>query len=163
MSESKQHNMLKYEAKERFQNLGYELISFDKLTVNGYRPDIILENDEEVLFVEIVATSDHELKDGITYNNKPVRFIKYYTLDSWLKSNLGTGTRKSPEEIISQIMIALGQDFKFTDQIATDISSSWETTWNYLKLINWIQTCPKISSVYIGKREAWKLAHGVRK
>ena len=47
MSESSQHILLKENAKDRFINLGYNLISFDKLSVGGYRPDIILENDFE--------------------------------------------------------------------------------------------------------------------
>ncbi|GAG56969.1 unnamed protein product [marine sediment metagenome] len=160
MSESKQHKTLKHKAKEQFLNRGYFLSSFDREVVDGYRPDIILENDEEVLFVEIVVTSDHELEDDLTYHNKPVRFIKYYTLDSWVKTNLGTGTRKSPEEIIREIMAALGPDQKYTEQVANDIGSSWETVWKYLRLIAWIQSCPKVSRIPIGKKETWRREWG---
>ncbi len=85
MVESKQHLLLKTTAKDRFINSGYELVSFDQVTVHGYKPDIILENDYEVLFVEVVVTSDHDLSEvPLRYKNKPVRFIKYYSLESWL-------------------------------------------------------------------------------
>lgn len=161
MSESKQHRMLKHKTKEQFLDRGYSLVSFDREVVNGYRPDIILENEEEVLFVEIVATSDHELEDNLTYHGKPIRFVKYYTLDSWVKTNLGTGTRKSPEEVIKSIFYQLNRNPKFTDQIAKEIGSSWATAQKYLELVHWIQQCPKIVREQPGKRiETWKREWG---
>lgn len=160
MSESKQHKMLKHKIKEQFLSRGYSLLSLDREVVDGYRPDIILENEEEVLFVEIVATSDHELDDNLTYHGKPVRFVKYYTLDSWARAKLGTGTRKSPEEVIKSIIHQLNRNPKFTDQIAKEIGSSWATAQKYLRLIVWIQSCPKISRIPIGKKETWRREWG---
>jgi len=68
--------------------------------------------------------------------------------------------RKNPEDIIRGIMIALGQDQKYTQQIAKEIGSSWETVYNYLKLIVWIQSCPKIMRIPIGKKETWRREWG---
>lgn len=68
--------------------------------------------------------------------------------------------RKNAEEIIREIMGTLGSEQKYTDQIATDISSSWETVYNYLKLILWIQSCPKIMRIPIGKKETWRREWG---
>lgn len=70
------------------------------------------------------------------------------------------GRRKNAEEIIREIMVALGQDQKYTQQIAKDIGSSWETVYNYLKLIVWIQSCPKVSRIPIGKKETWRREWG---
>lgn len=64
--------------------------------------------------------------------------------------------RKSAEEIIREIMTALEPDQKYTEQIANDIGSSWETAWKYLRLIAWIQSCPKVSRIPIGKKETWR-------
>ena len=68
--------------------------------------------------------------------------------------------RKDAEEIIHQIFIKLGQDQKYTEQIAKDIGSSWETAYKYLKLIVWIQSCPKLSRIPIGKKETWRREWG---
>ena len=88
MTESQQHKLLKHVAKDTLLCLGYNLVSFDSEVVYGYKPDLILENEHEVLFVEVVVTSDHVLKkENIRYKEKPVRFIKYYSLDSWMKSS----------------------------------------------------------------------------
>ena len=70
------------------------------------------------------------------------------------------GKRKNAEEIITEIMLVLGQEQKFTDQIAKDIGSSWETAWKYLKLIVWIQSCPNVSRVRIGHKETWRREWG---
>ncbi len=84
MSESVQHKLIKEKARDTFLRLGYTLKSFDREIVNGYKPDLILENDYEVLFVEAVVTSDHDLADNLKYNGKPVRFVKYYSLTPWM-------------------------------------------------------------------------------
>jgi len=155
MGESKQHKMLKNETKEHFQNKGYNLISFDREIVDGYRPDIILENEEEVLFVEVVATSDHDLEKEYTYNGKPVRYVKYYTLDSWLRgkvTNRPVFKRKNTEEIVKRIMQALNSNFKTVDAISKEIECVWRTTYDYLNLIFYIQSCPKIIKMKAGKR-----------
>jgi len=68
--------------------------------------------------------------------------------------------RKSAEEIIREIMVALGPDQKYTEQIAKDIGSSWETAWKYLRLIIWIQSCPKVARIPIGKKETWRREWG---
>ena len=89
MTESKQHLAIKNNTVNTFLDLGYSLISLDEITVDHYKPDLILENDYEVLFVEIVVSSDHHEDDVVSeYNGKPVRFIKYYSLD-WFKYNRG--------------------------------------------------------------------------
>ena len=89
-----EHINLKKWALNKYKKLGYNLISFDKEITryksNGivltYKPDLILENDEEVLFIEAVITSDHNSNKVISkYRGKPVRFIKYYSLDHWPK------------------------------------------------------------------------------
>ncbi|KKK94442.1 hypothetical protein LCGC14_2682820 [marine sediment metagenome] len=152
MPESEQHRILKYKARDQFLGQGYSLLSLDREVVEGYRPDIILENEDEVLFVEIVATSDHELKNDLMYHGKPVRFVKYYTLDSWLKSYY-RGLRKSPIKIMEDIFEALPTDGTIsTKQLAKRIGSTWRTTEAYLRLIVWVQSCPKIISERAGKR-----------
>ena len=71
-----------------------------------------------------------------------------------------TDTRKSPEEIVYAIMEALGQDQQFTDEVAHTINSNWETTWKYLKLIQYVQECPKIVTARIGNKRTWKREWG---
>ena len=71
------------------------------------------------------------------------------------------GFRKSPEEIIQALMEALGQNQKTTDQLSVEIGSSWETVWKYLKLIIYVQSCPKVINEKVGKRiETWKREWG---
>lgn len=63
----------------KYVDKGYTLLSLDGITINGYRPDIILENNDEVLFIEIVVSSDHkDSKIPENYRSKPVRFIKIH-------------------------------------------------------------------------------------
>lgn len=76
------HLQLIKKAEKSFIQLGYDLISLDKVKVAGYRPDLIFENKEEFLFIEIVITNDHDINEVVKeYKGKPVRFIKYYALD----------------------------------------------------------------------------------
>lgn len=68
--------------------------------------------------------------------------------------------RKSPEEIIHLLLETLSSQQKTTDQVAKSINSSWETTWSYLNLIIWIQSCPKVIKDKIGKSDTWKREWG---
>lgn len=97
MPESQQHKLLKKKAMDTFLKLGYELVSFDRETVEGYRPDLILENKREVLFVEAVVTSDHDPKEVVDmHRGKPVRFIKYYSIDPWISRTIYRKPRPPP-------------------------------------------------------------------
>ena len=97
MPESQQHKLLKKKARDTFLKIGYDLVSFDEETVEGYRPDIILENEREVLFVEAVVTSDHDPEEVVPmYRGKPVRFIKYYSLDPWISRTIYKQPRAPP-------------------------------------------------------------------
>jgi len=70
--------------------------------------------------------------------------------------------RKSPSEIVRAIMRELSPDEpKTVQEIAKAIGSGWETTWRYLNLIEWIQKCPKVVRIRLGKRlEVWRREWG---
>jgi len=68
--------------------------------------------------------------------------------------------RKSPEEIIHLLMENLSSQQKTTDQVAKAINSSWGTTWGYLNLIVWVQSCPKVIKDRLGKSDTWKREWG---
>ena len=74
--------------------------------------------------------------------------------------NASKRLRKSPEDIVRALMNALNSDPKFTEKLADDINSGWETAWKYLNLIEWIQSCPKLISQNIGRKWTWKREWG---
>jgi hypothetical protein len=70
-----------------------------------------------------------------------------------------TESRKSYREIVWAIIEALPvQSVASVQDIATEIGSSWETTWRWLTLIKMIQEEPKIEIVKVGKskNEFWR-------
>lgn len=69
--------------------------------------------------------------------------------------------RKSPTEIVKLIMETLSDEQKTTQQIANMVGSSWETVYNYLNIITYVQNCPKVVMSRVGKRiHTWKREWG---
>ena len=69
--------------------------------------------------------------------------------------------RKSPTDIVKLIIEALSSEQKTTQQVADMVGSSWETAFNYLNIITYVQSCPKVVMDRVGKRiHTWKREWG---
>lgn len=69
--------------------------------------------------------------------------------------------RKSPKDIVESIMEALRSEPQTIQSVAKSIESSWVTAWKYLSLIHYIQSCPKVDRMKVGKRiELWRREWG---
>ena len=69
-------------------------------------------------------------------------------------------TRKEPTEIMRILMEALLTENQNTDMISKSTGVSWETTWKYLKVITWIQDCPRVSTERVGRSQLWSRSRG---
>ena len=69
--------------------------------------------------------------------------------------------RKKPEEIVRSIIESLETESLNTHGIASKAGISWATAWKYLRMIQWIQACPKVRSESGGKRiDIWRIERG---
>jgi hypothetical protein len=58
-------------------------------------------------------------------------------------------------------MEVLSTEQKTTQQVADMIGSSWETAFNYLNIILYVQSCPNVVMSRVGKRiHTWKREWG---
>lgn len=82
--ESEVHKQLKTITKTKMEQKGYRVNL--EYRVIGRRIDLVAENDEEIVFIEIVHT--HDCKPYLPRRSgKKVRFIKIYTLEHFMEPN----------------------------------------------------------------------------
>ena len=68
--------------------------------------------------------------------------------------------KREPTEILRNLMEALQPEYQNTDTISKRAGVSWVTAWKYLKLIVWIQDCPKVARDRVGRSEIWNRNRG---
>lgn len=68
--------------------------------------------------------------------------------------------KRESEEIMKTLMEALQPEFQNTDSVAKVAGVSWVTAWKYLRLITWIQACPRVNRDRVGRSEIWSRNRG---
>jgi len=91
---SESHKSILVKAINEYFESGYKLISLDSNLTDNYRPDAVMENDDEMVIIEAIVTSDRTQK----VDELQKLFKKKLRIDKRMKNPKRPKTYGSPEE-----------------------------------------------------------------
>jgi len=103
---SKSHQSILVKAINEYFERGYKLISLGSNLTDNYRPDAVMENDDEMVIIEAIVTSDRtqEVDDIQKFFEKKLR------IDKRMKNPKTSNKKETRERVLKLFEEAYPQD-----------------------------------------------------